>query len=281
MKTIVVGVDRTGASRNALRWAGELARTGRSKVVVVHEEVPQQAELPPDTADAEMAAAEDWLESWTSQAEIPTADEVTLASGDDLGHAIAHAAEDAGADLLVLGTHHGDGMGEAGFGTIAHQVVHHFHGPTAGVPAGAPVGPNPTIVVGVDGNAGSSLALEWAVSLAAEIGGTVEPVHVPATIAGSYAESINELSTYESRREVEAQLEAAGIGGTKITVVAGDPLQRLDETAARHEVSLIVVGSRSHGLMQQQFIGKVPSHLLHHASRPVIVVPYFARAELA
>ncbi len=281
MKTIVVGVDRTGAARNALRWAGSVSRPTGARVVLVHEEVPQQAELDPETADAEVAAAESWLAGWISEAEIDAVDDVELSSGDDLSDAIVGSAKDHEADLLVLGTHLGDGTGQAGFGTIAHQVVHHFHGPTIGVPAGAPIGPNPTIVVGLDGHPGSTLALKWAIRFAEDVGGTLQCVHVPATIAGSYADSINDLSTYESKAEVEAQLAEVGVPGTDVKVVNGDPIEQLDAFAAQHEVSLIVVGSRSHGLMQQQVIGKVPTRLLHHASRPVAVVPYFAKDEIA
>jgi nucleotide-binding universal stress UspA family protein len=281
MKTIVVGVDRTGAARNALRWAGSISRPTASRVLVVHEEVPQQAELDPETADAEVAAAESWLADWKSEAQIDTADDVELTSGDDLADSIVGSAKEHGADLLVLGTHLGDGSGSAGLGTVAHQVVHHFHGPTVGVPAGAPIGPNPTIVVGLDGHAGSTLALRWAVRFAADVGGTLIGVHVPDTIAGSYAEAINDLSTYESKGEVVAQLAEVGVPDTDVKVVAGDPIEQLDHFAAQHEVSLIVVGSRSHGLMQKQVIGKVPTHLLHHASRPVAVVPYFAKDDIA
>jgi nucleotide-binding universal stress UspA family protein len=281
MKTIVVGVDRTGAARNALRWAGSISRPTGTRVVVVHEEVPQQAELDPETADAEVAAAEGWLAEWVSEAQIDATDEVELTGGDDLAEMIVDAATEHGADLLVLGTHLGDGSGQAGFGTVAHEAVHHFHGPTLGVPAGAPIGPNPTIVVGLDGNPGSTLALRWAVQFAKDVGGSVVGVHVPATIAGSYAEAINDLSTYESKGEVEAQLAEVGAPGTDVKVVAGDPIEQLDHFASQHEVSVIVVGSRSHGLMQKQVIGKVPTHLLHHASRPVVVVPYFAKDDIA
>jgi nucleotide-binding universal stress UspA family protein len=280
MKTIVVGVDRTGAARNALRWAGSMSRATGSRVVVVHEEVPQQAELDPETADAEVAAAEGWLGEWTSEADIDALDEVELASGDDLADTIVGAAREHEADLLVLGTHLGDGTGQAGFGTIAHEAVHHFRGPTMGVPAGAPIGSNPTIVVGLDGHPGSTLALEWAARFANDVGGTIVGVHVPATIAGSYAGSINDLSTYESKGEVEAQLAEVAVPGTDVKVVGGDPIEELDHFASQHEVSLIVVGSRSHGVLQKQVIGKVPTHLLHHASRPVVVVPYFAKDEI-
>jgi nucleotide-binding universal stress UspA family protein len=252
-----------------------------SRVVVVHEEVPQQAELDPETADAEVAAAESWLEEWISEAEIPATDEVELTGGDDLAAMIVGAAREHGADLLVLGTHLGDGTGHAGFGTITHEAVHHFHGPTLGVPAGAPIGPNPTVVVGLDGHAGSTLALRWASQFAKDVGGTLVGVHVPATIAGSYADAINDLSTYESQGEVEAQLAEVGVPDTDVKVVAGDPIEQLDRFASEREVSVIVVGSRSHGLMQKQVIGRVPAHLLHHASRPVVVVPYFAKDDIA
>jgi nucleotide-binding universal stress UspA family protein len=280
MKTIVVGVDRTGAARNALRWAGSISRATGSRVVVVHEEVPQQAELDPETADAEVAAAEGWLDEWTSEAGIDALEEVELASGDDLADTIVGAARDHEGELLVLGTHLGDGTDQAGFGTIAHEAVHHFRGPTMGVPAGAPIGSGPTIVVGLDGHPGSTLALGWAARFAKDVGGTLVGVHVPATIAGSYAEAINDLSTYESKGEVEAQLEEVGVPGTDVKVVAGDPIDQLDHFASQHELSIIVVGSRSHGALQKQVIGRVPSHLLHHASRPVVVVPYFAKDEI-
>ncbi len=57
------------------------------------------------------------------------------------------------------------------------------------------------------------------------------------------------------------------------TVVVGDPRESLMDIARGESADLIVVGSPTTGPMREAIIGSVPKTLLHHAQRPVVVVP--------
>jgi nucleotide-binding universal stress UspA family protein len=56
-------------------------------------------------------------------------------------------------------------------------------------------------------------------------------------------------------------------------VLPGDSARVILETAAREEVSLIVIGTRGPSNMAELVVGSVSVEVLRHASCPVLVVP--------
>jgi nucleotide-binding universal stress UspA family protein len=65
----------------------------------------------------------------------------------------------------------------------------------------------------------------------------------------------------------EREVEARGM------VLEGDSARIILETAAREEVSLIVIGTRGPASVAEVVVGSVSLEVLRHASCPVLVVP--------
>lgn len=65
----------------------------------------------------------------------------------------------------------------------------------------------------------------------------------------------------------ERDIDARGL------VLPGDSARVILETAAREEVSLIVIGTRGPSNMADLVVGSVSVEVLRHASCPVLVVP--------
>jgi nucleotide-binding universal stress UspA family protein len=144
------------------------------------------------------------------------------------------------------------------------------------------------ILVGVDGSPGSLAALEWAAGLATQVAAEVVVVHgfeMPALAAGLRFAAVppnvlDEASDSARARTQEAlegewtePLRQAGVEHRTILVEhggAGAILDAADDAGA----GLIVVGSRGHGGFSNLLLGSVSSHLVHHAHRPVVVVPH-------
>ncbi len=135
---IVVGVDGSEASREALRWAADEARLRSARLVAVHawSFVPAQPigdpgmlAVPagdlPGQLDAESEAARLALDEAVGDAlgADPGIDvERKLVEG-DAGEALVK--EGAGAELLVVGSHGRSGFKAALLGSVSRSVVDH------------------------------------------------------------------------------------------------------------------------------------------------------------
>lgn len=63
-------------------------------------------------------------------------------------------------------------------------------------------------------------------------------------------------------------------GGEPITIVAeGEPSEKILDQAKKHEVDLIIMGTRTHTEIGQFFLGSVANKVIHHSKVPVMVYP--------
>ena len=136
-----------------------------------------------------------------------------------------------------------------------------------------------TIIVGYDSTENSESALRWAGRLARRSGVCVHVVHVISSL-GEWESAAFQIDPDIARHNAEqlmsdrwtAPLRDDAVA-YRTTVVVGDPREALMEIARRESADLIVVGSPTKGPMREAVIGSVPKTLLHHARRPVVVVP--------
>ncbi len=143
------------------------------------------------------------------------------------------------------------------------------------------------IVVGVDGSPGSLAALRWAGELAAQLGAAITVVHgfeMPALAAGLRFAAVppnvlDEAADTARTRTQEAlegawtePLRAAGVAFRTVLVdhAGADAILGVAE---EENAGLIVVGTRGHGGFRDLLLGSVSSHLVHHAHRPIAVIP--------
>jgi nucleotide-binding universal stress UspA family protein len=134
--TIVVGVDGSEASREALRWAAEEARLREADVRAVHvwmfvppTPIGEPGMIPMPAGDyagqleAERAAAQAELDAALADAfpdGVPSALDATVAEGDAGEQLVAEAA---GADLLVVGSRGRSGIASVLLGSVSSHLV--------------------------------------------------------------------------------------------------------------------------------------------------------------
>lgn len=139
----------------------------------------------------------------------------------------------------------------------------------------------PVLVVGVDGSAGAAGALAAAAQLARATHHQVVAVHVenvPAAVFAAPTVGAGDMVTAidEGANQCHLGCELA-LAGTDIVwsfeVRAGDPATELVAAGRDHQAACIVVGRRGHSRLARLLVGSVTDRLVHHADRPVLVVP--------
>jgi len=133
---IVVGVDGSAASREALRWASQHARLVGARLVAVHAwayvpmapigdpgMIPMPSVDLPGHIEAERAAAHADLDAATAEAlgDEPAIEiERRLVEGDARDVLVSESAD---ADLVVVGSHGHSGIKAALHGSVSRHVV--------------------------------------------------------------------------------------------------------------------------------------------------------------
>jgi len=138
-----------------------------------------------------------------------------------------------------------------------------------------------TILVGIDGSAGSCRALEWALDEARAAGRSVTLVHAVHPITPVLLEphapdaaTAHEQSLLAKGTEVLQQARKAARPADPEVAVhevvrIGDPREALLDLSAT--AALLVVGSRGRGHIRSLLLGSTSVALVRHASCPVVV----------
>lgn len=141
--------------------------------------------------------------------------------------------------------------------------------------------------MGIDGSEGAAAALDWTVEFAMATGVTVTAAHVfqppmlavglrvatvPADVLDEAIADAREAAQRLLEGEWTAALHAARVPH-RVEVLDGSPGRELVRVADAREADLIVVGRRGHGELTDLILGSVGHHLLHHARRPVAIIP--------
>lgn len=134
------------------------------------------------------------------------------------------------------------------------------------------------IVVGTDGSAGATLALDRAAGLAKADGATVHVVTaVPPPLREPYVSSartehVDAGGVAESvLARARHVLEEAGVA-VETHTRGGDPAEAILDVAREVDAELIVVGARGLGGLKRFLLGSVSTKVSHYADRTVMVV---------
>lgn len=286
ISSIVVGVDGSPASREALRWSLKAAQRFRVGVKAVTTwsypwiaAAPAPVGMPVPPADSMEQAATEIQAAMLAEFD---AGDVPVTSSIACGEAAATLlAESADGGLLVVGSRGHGAFRGALLGSVSSRCVSHAEVPVLVVPADARGKDGPArIVVGVDGSEDAAEALMWALAWARPGVDTVEAVHVmnfpdATDVAAALDRAEREagiargrLTTTMEPAEVFADENGVGLS---MQFVPGDPRDVLHERG--FAADLLVVGGRGHGPIASMLLGSVASHLVHHLDGPLVVVP--------
>ncbi|MGR0218718.1 universal stress protein [Agromyces sp. ZXT2-6] len=177
------------------------------------------------------------------------------------GYQLARLAEQSGFDLVVLGSRGLSGA-RAVLGSTSDIMVHVSRVPVLVIPfplttserAAAASGP---VLIAFDGSPAAELAAEAAARLFTD-----------RTLVRVTVESSNESETIGGNDQETVRIPLHGRPGSARAVAVA-----LGEYASEHGAAAIVVGSRGRSASRELLLGSVAKAVLHHAHRPVLVVP--------
>lgn len=293
--TVLVGIDGTAPSLQALDWAAAYARrTGRSLHLVCSYQLPDthaRGDWPyahPLIEDcAVRRRVEQVLEEGRERAEragVPASTE--LAAGEPTGVLVERSAEHA---LVVVGARSAGRVAERLLGTVSATLPAHAHCPTVVVPSrhhpvrrGAPAARleaprHGRVVVGVDGSPGSEAALHHAVQQARAWRSSLLVVRAVPT--GTWRRTPWQRSAVRDDLVSVARDDLAGVTGRLGTQHPDVPVEGavVEATAPgallekMTSADLLVVGSRGIGGFRGLLLGSTCQQVLHRAHCPVLV----------
>jgi nucleotide-binding universal stress UspA family protein len=288
---LVVGVDGSERSRDALTLADQLADRGQ-RVLLTHVHTygrlsnllsgGEYEQLVREVADSTFEAVQETIAPGIQR-------ELRLVSNSSPAAGLQALAEETGASTIVVGSSHRSGLGQVLAGSVTESLL-------AGAPVPVAVAPRGysgserglrTIGSGFDGSPESRLALTWAAELARRSGRALLvalAVHTPVAFGGVSTggafgfRSANDALCAALVEQLSEAVAALG-DGSKVSgrVLEGDAASELAKASAA--LDLLVLGSRGYGPIRAALLGSVSRALVRAAACPVVVLPRGAGPE--
>jgi nucleotide-binding universal stress UspA family protein len=279
-RQIIVGVDNSAGSHQALHWAAdEAVRTGRQLIVTTAYDwhvAGARFQVGGAYADDIRRVAEGVVQQAVQDA-ASHAPGVNVVGETVIGSAGPVLADCQPDDLVVVGTRGRGGFASLVLGSVGHHVATQAKG-TVVVVRGRTDAVSGPVVIGVDRGPGDSV-LQQGFEEANARGTGVVVVHafqlliIPAAPTGGYP--VTEDATARQSVEIQALHEVVDPWTAKypdvavdVLAIEGHPTEVLTHVSQRAQ--LVVVGHRATGLGHIG-LGAVAAQLLHHADCPVMV----------
>ncbi|MFI5718602.1 universal stress protein [Nocardia sp. NPDC051750] len=275
---IVVGIDGSPTSLDALRWAARRAALHRCPLELVHA-IGAPVTFGPEVSvigldnQALRADGEAMLTSAEHTARETAADIEIVTTVADLGPATVLLDRSPEARMIVVGTRGLGTLGRLLLGSVSTSLARHARCPVAVIPDAEDPSRDLSrlpVVVGVDGSPRSQEAVDIAFEEAAR--GNVGLIAVTTW---------SEFFRYTSREEMQEQaraLQAESLAGraerypevsVTHTVAEDRPARRL--LAEAENAQLIVLGSHGRGGFAGMTLGSVGQAVLHSTRVPLII----------
>lgn len=258
---IVVGVDYSEESRDALRWAQHEGRVAGLPVTAVHAGPPVYepvAHTP--LAEERRAARRPALDAFVAETG-GGAVTVEIADGPPGRALVGYSAH---ADLVVVGRHGKGAVERVLTGSTTHEVVRHARSPVAVVPRHARAEAR-RVVVGSDGSDDAAAAVRWATAAALRR-------RVPLVVVRAAYDAIEDAFAADVVAKVRA--DVGGAVPVEAVVTRLGPVPALLTEAGPDE--LLVVGTRGLGGVARVLLGSTSATVVERSRCPVVVVPYVA-----
>jgi nucleotide-binding universal stress UspA family protein len=289
MADIVVGIDGSVGSENALRWAVSEARLRSATVRAVlaltanswitHIRPHEVAERSASTGPEDLPhAARQVLQETVHHVPLgdPPVPVVTIVAARPPVRALVDASQDA--QMLVVGARGRSRMRRRVIGSVSGACMHEATAPVVVVHGRVNMHPDKRpVLVGVDGSQPSLDALRWAADEAALRGVTLRVVHIwtgmPELYSGFYPIELPPLEKV-AQSVLDSSLQD-GLGdrddiSVDATLIHGPTVRGLLDAAEFSQ--LLVVGARGHGGFAELLLGSTSQQCLTHAECPVAVI---------
>jgi nucleotide-binding universal stress UspA family protein len=281
LREILFASDLSPASDLAFDHARLLAQKFGARLVLFH----TVQTLPTDRSAAGTAArdrlererrtARSHLEMRAAALDVDS--EVVVEAAPDPAQALLRRLEGHRPDLLVMATHGRQGLAHLIVGSVAEAVLARRACPVLCIrPREHGVAlPYRRLLLPTDLSHESRRAFPVAALLAAGFGAEVIALHVAQVPEPSSLARVPDL--VESRVPDEASLRTVlkpDLAGAKVAprIVAGEPWERILETARTENVDLIVISTHGHDSLADRVMGSHADRVVRQAPCPVLVV---------
>jgi nucleotide-binding universal stress UspA family protein len=277
-RIVVVGVEGTDSSHDALTWAAQAAGFRRDELEIVYATGVPDADMNLLYDDAVEQASESLLRDESERAlhVMPGLTVTTTLSRSTPGRALTDASEHAA--LVVVGSRPLGMMERIFAGSLSYQVVAGAHCPVLVVPQGSGDGGS-GVVVGADGSPDSVAAVALAAAEADRLGQELTVVHSwrsPATYLSVDGVTRSHDELIRERERVVLAESVAGLRDHYPDMVVHRELVNEQPAAALLDAvkaaRLLVVGSRGLHGVARMLLGSVSHTVVLHAPCPVLVV---------
>lgn len=273
MRRLLVAIDDSAASRDALELARVLCTETDSTALVVHVlpvgPMPMEFALLPEE---EAREAEPLFEK--ARAALPGIEVETRAyGGGSVAAVITELSEKEAIDAIVLGSPHRHGINRLISGSVAISVLNGAEADVFVAPPGYAEGPHDglkTVAIGYLGAPESEAALFRARDLVDGTGEikllTVAEPPVKLSFAGPNVANPTDpeavLAEGLAKLPREMEVEPRHLSGAAAPQL---------EKACAEGIDLLVLGSRGYGPVKRALLGSVSGQVLRHATCPLLI----------
>jgi nucleotide-binding universal stress UspA family protein len=271
---VIVGVDGQQGGRDAAALAAAIANDGAFVTLVY---VGVTAPMPNHASNLDIELADDESVRALLEHELDlcgTDARLSRVVASSIGAGLEQAAEQHGADLIVVGSCRRHGIARVVSGDDVRSVMHHTPCAVAVAPASYADEPGPLTRVGVafDGSPESEVALAHAGLLAGELHAELAPRHVVEPHYYTSGFSTMAVPVDDPELALAAARERSGeADGLEVEQVYG--LVHEELVSFGDHVDLLVCGSRRNGPVRRIALGSTSDYLARHLSIPLLVAP--------
>jgi nucleotide-binding universal stress UspA family protein len=289
---ILIPTDGTPCSEHATRVAFELAKRVNARVLLTHIADERGTSPFSERRGVRQRFGKVMLEYWVDEAErLGLFASYMLDSSRNVIESIVNMATDEHCDLIVMGTHGREGIPRLVQGSVAEGVLKNTPMPIMLVHHT----PRPfeplfhRILVAVDGDEISDIALEHATELAQALKASLDVLHVIPDVAAS-SKNFRSTSQDVQRFVNEAENESHKIIAHAWSQIRGSAIEpsrievfetrlngaKIQDVILRHakqrKIDLIVMGTHTRTGLARFVMGSVAEGVVHHTSLPVLLV---------
>ncbi|HET6311693.1 MAG TPA: universal stress protein [Candidatus Nitrosotalea sp.] len=274
---ILLATDGSGASKAAVDATIALAKSPSAKVRVAHVwnlEVHHRHGVWDVELRSEAQRLVDATVETLLRAGVMAEREICRADSEHVAAALANAAIDFGADLVVVGSRGLSDWQSLIQGSISHQLLSRVDCPLLVVRGWAAAAKSSRqVLLAIAGGDDIVPAANAAIAAAGALGSRVLVLHVARMITAGqslvYAETDEEIRATMSKT-IEL-VEKAGITANGRVARPGPVATAIAHVAEEWQADLIVMGSGRTGDLASIVLGSVSHDLLHVSSRPVLI----------
>jgi nucleotide-binding universal stress UspA family protein len=282
---IVVGHDGSDRGADALAFAAMYARAVGGRLVVAgwyREEYPVFPGSPALEEDLRRLTLEPLERIQTSLLGVPV--ELRAVRGRSPADALHRLSEEAGAELVVVGSTRRGRIGRVLPGSTGERLLQESPCAVAIVPLG--FAPEPKhdlelVAAAFEPTVEGRRAVDVAAAIAQATGAGLLVLTVVEPVAGIYGvgldtsvfESIQEDAEERARQNIDEQIAALPADvRVETSILHGSATPKLLE-ALHGGVDLLVMGSRAYGPIGRALVGTVSGSVVRQATCPVVIVP--------